>query len=84
LSKKCSDEKFYTSRGLAHGIFFDRETFGADKLVVVRKGAPWREILAGAPLSEQARADVVRIEEGTTDTILPGCRRPKRRRGWRA
>ena len=67
LSKTCSDEKFYTSRGLAHGIFFDRETFGADKLVVVRKGAPWREILAGAPLSEQARADIVRIEEGTTD-----------------
>src|SRR5262249_17188464 len=69
LSKTCSDEKFYASRGLAHGIFFDRETFGADKLVVVRKGAPWREILGGTPLSEQARADVVRIEEGTTDYL---------------
>ena len=67
LSKKCADKNFYASRGLARGIFFDRETFGADKLVVARNGAPWREILAGAPLSEQARADIVRIEEGTTD-----------------
>ncbi len=71
LSKKCSDEKFYTSHGLARGIFLDHETFGADKLVVARKGAPWREILAGAPLSERARADIVRIEEGTTD-YFPG------------
>jgi spermidine dehydrogenase len=67
LTKKCADENFYAERGLGRGIFFDRETFGADKLVVVRKGAAWRDILAGAPLSEQARADIVRIEEGTTD-----------------
>jgi spermidine dehydrogenase len=67
LTKKCADQKFYAKRGLARGIFFDRDTFGADKLVVVRKGAAWRDILAGAPLSEQARADIERIEEGTTD-----------------
>jgi spermidine dehydrogenase len=71
LSKKCTDEKFYTSHGFARGIFFDRGTFGADKLVVVRKGAPWREVLAAAPLSEQARADIVRIEEGAID-YFPG------------
>jgi spermidine dehydrogenase len=67
LSKKCADKNFYAARGLARGIFFDRETFGANKLVVARKDAPWREILAAAPLSEQARADIMRIEEGTTD-----------------
>ena len=66
LTKKCADEKFYAKRGLARGIFFDREAFGADKLVVVRKGAAWRDVLAGAPLSERARADIERIEEGTT------------------
>jgi spermidine dehydrogenase len=71
LTKKCADENFYAKRGLGRGIFFDRETFGADQLVVVRKGAAWRDILAGAPLSEQARADIVRIEEGTTD-YFPG------------
>jgi spermidine dehydrogenase len=71
LAKKCADEKFYAKRGLARGIFFDRETFGADKLVVVRKGAAWRDVLAGAPLAERARADIERIEEGTTD-YFPG------------
>jgi spermidine dehydrogenase len=71
LSKKCAHQGFYASRGLARGIFFDRETFGADKLVVARKGAAWRDVLADAPLSEHARSDVVRIEEGTTD-YFPG------------
>src|SRR5262249_29111234 len=71
LTKKCADENFYAAHGLARGLFFDRETFGADKLLVARKGVAWRDILAGAPLSEEARGDVVRIEEGTTD-YFPG------------
>ena len=71
LSKKCAHRGFYASRGLARGIFFDRETFGADKLVVARKGAAWRDVLAGAPLSERARGDIVRIEESATD-YFPG------------
>jgi spermidine dehydrogenase len=71
LTKKCADEKFYATHGLARGIFFDRETFGADKLVMARKGAAWRDILAGAPLSDKAREDIVRIEEGKTD-YFPG------------
>jgi spermidine dehydrogenase len=71
LRKKCADENFYAAHGLARGVFFDRETFGADKLVVRRKDAAWRDVLAGTPLSEKARSDIVRIEEGTTD-YLPG------------
>src|ERR1700735_4255541 len=71
LTKKCADEKFYATHGLARGIFFDRETFGADKLVMARKGAAWRDILAGAPLSDKACEDIVRIEEGKTD-YFPG------------
>ena len=71
LTKKCADENFYAAHGLARGIFFDRETFGADKLVMARKGAAWRDVLAGAPLSDKARDDIVRIEEGKTD-YFPG------------
>ena len=71
LTKKCADENFYAAHGLARGIFFDRETFGADKLVMARKGAAWRDILAGAPLPDKARDDIVRIEEGKTD-YFPG------------
>ena len=71
LTKTCADESFYAAHGLARGVFFDRETFGADKLVVARKGATWRDMLADTPLPEKARGDIVRIEEGTTD-YFPG------------
>jgi spermidine dehydrogenase len=71
LNEACADNNFYAAHGVARGIFFDREGFGADKLVVAREGAAWREILAAAPLSERARADIVRIEEGSTD-YFPG------------
>jgi spermidine dehydrogenase len=71
LTKKCADENFYAAHGLARGIFFDRETFGADKLVMARKGAAWRDILAAAPLPDKVRDDIVRIEEGKTD-YFPG------------
>ncbi len=53
------------------GFFFDRESFGADKLVVGRDGKSWIHFLDGAPLGEQARADLLRIEEGSVD-YLPG------------
>jgi spermidine dehydrogenase len=71
LTKKCAKQNFYESLGLAQGVFFDRATFGADKLVVARKGAAWGDILADAPVAAKARRDIVRIEEGTTD-YFPG------------
>jgi spermidine dehydrogenase len=83
LTKKCADENFYAAHGLARGLFFDRETFGADKLVVARKGAAWRDILADAPLSEKARGDIVRIEEGTTDYFPGLSSAEKKARLWR-
>jgi spermidine dehydrogenase len=52
-------------------IFFDRETFGADHLAVGFRSRPWRELLAGAPLSAAARRDVERLETSPRD-YLPG------------
>jgi spermidine dehydrogenase len=71
LEKRCTDEGFYESHGLGPGIFFDRETFGADQLVSGVGAKPWREVLAPAPLSAKVKADIVRIEEADID-YMPG------------
>src|ERR1700761_78993 len=71
LDEADSKEDFYKSLGLTRGIFFDKETFGADKLVVSGEGKPWAQVLADAPLSAQVKADLVRLYEAKTD-YMPG------------
>jgi spermidine dehydrogenase len=71
LTKKCADPNFYSSLGLSRGVFFDRETFGADRLMVMTSGANWQALLASSPLPPKARSDIVRIEEERID-YLPG------------
>ena len=57
------DRSFYSSLSLSQGIFFDKETFGSDHLAVGAGKKPWAEVLAGAPLPNQARADIARVYE---------------------
>jgi spermidine dehydrogenase len=71
LDKKCSHADVYPSLGLRSGIFLDKETFGADHLIVKADGKPWAELLAQSPLSPQARSDIARIEEAPID-YMPG------------
>lgn len=71
LAKKYADRDFYRKLGLERGTFFDKETFGADKLAVRSRGASLTQFLAGAPLSSNARNDIIRIEEAKID-YLPG------------
>jgi spermidine dehydrogenase len=71
LRHKIEDPKFYERRGLGSGVFFDRETFGTDKLVVGAGTVPIKQLLADSPLPPRARADIERIEEGEID-FLPG------------
>lgn len=71
LAKTTQDNDFYASRGLHSAVFFDRETFGADKLVVRDEKRPWKEFLAHAPLTDAVRRDIERLEEGNVD-YLPG------------
>ena len=71
LKVRTTDAKLYDSLGLGRAVFFDRETFGRDHLAVGIGRRPWKEALASAPLSPQARLDIERIEAGTTD-YLPG------------
>jgi spermidine dehydrogenase len=71
LERKIENRGFYKSLGLKRAAFFDRETFGEDRLAVGFGSEPAALALAHAPLSGRARADLVRIEEGTLD-YLPG------------
>jgi spermidine dehydrogenase len=75
------DGKLYSSLGLRPKIFFDKETFGADKLVInpsPRAGDDaegiaelraelLKRFLADAPMAEQAKRDFERLHQDKTD-----------------
>jgi spermidine dehydrogenase len=69
LAARHADRGFYASLGLGPGIFFDKETFGADRLVKGKLSSP--EFLGQAPLSEAVRRDILRLETEPID-YLPG------------
>ena len=76
LSQTCDRDGLYPSLGMGSAVFFDKETFGEDRLVAAKpaKGATaeaWRDFMVHTPLSAAAQADVVRINTGSTD-YLPG------------
>jgi spermidine dehydrogenase len=64
-------ESLYKGLGLSYGVFFDRETFGADRLVPGYGRLPIREFLASAPLSPRVKEDLARLYDGKDD-YLPG------------
>ncbi len=68
---KYFDRKFEESNGLSRGVFFDKETFGTDRLVPGQDQPPSPEFLAQTPLAKQAQDDVLRLYTEKTD-YLPG------------
>ena len=75
------DRGTYSRLGLRSGVWFNREKFGVDRLVVGTPGgggrgaAPvtsWPEFLAKTPLNDQARKDIERIESRTEPDYMPG------------
>jgi len=81
LQAKCAKPAFYRSLGLKPSVFFDKETFGVDRLVVGELGnfysaqpatqREWESFLQKTPLSPEVQRDIVRIQTGATD-YLPG------------
>jgi len=88
---KYLDRSLYSSNGRVPKIFFDKETFGSDKLVddpypfpggetfdlAVAGPDAWANFLAEAPIAEQARKDVSRLCREKKD-YLPGLNKEQK------
>src|SRR5712692_1759313 len=54
---------------LGTGVFFDKEHFGEDRLVAGEGRLPWKTFFEKAPLSEAARADLIRLHGKNPDYL---------------
>ncbi len=86
------DWPLYQKMGLRRGVFFDKETFGVDRMVagepaaggIREEGASlsWPEFLAKTPLEEQAKKDIARLN-GEARDYLPGLSPEEKRKRLR-
>jgi spermidine dehydrogenase len=73
LAKKCYRADVY--KNLGNAIFFDKQTFGADRLVDKFPGGwvansesnDWKAFLSTSPLSDEVKQDILRLETESVD-----------------
>jgi spermidine dehydrogenase len=88
LRRECEDP--FIDHDLKLGVFFDRETFGADRLVRLAanengdaKSGAWKAFVAQAPVGEAVKRSILKIETGTED-YYPGLTGDQKKdRLWR-
>ena len=70
----------YRDMGLTAGMFFDRETYGSDRLVTGWGSLPIEEFVSETPFSEKAKRDAVRLYQSKEDYFPDLNGEEKRRR----
>ncbi len=65
------DRGLYPSLGLGPATFFDRETFGDDRLVVGASRTPSAEFLSRTPLPADIQAQIIQLNSEMRD-LMPG------------
>jgi spermidine dehydrogenase len=73
---KAFDQNLYAHLGTA--CFFDKLTFGEDRLVPGMGSLPWPEFLAKSPLSQKVKTEIARLYTENRD-YLPGLSREEKR-----
>jgi len=77
---KAYDQNLYPSHKLGTGFFYDKETFGEDRMVPRMGELPWKEWLAKSPLSDVARRDLERFYTEKVDYLAGMTPEEKRAR----